>query len=162
MARFNARIKRAKVKWIPTIAAANNSDGSPGNPTRVEITAGVDLTPQLAAATGFEIANSPIDTPDLIDSFTPSIPGEDKPGTPSLTFYEQFGATDAIRTSQAKDTAGFLYVAPHGDVATYPTEIWRVNIASNNRTLTVVENEAAKYVVQYSPTSRPNQAGVAP
>lgn len=139
--------------FVPTVASLNA-------PTVANITAGEDLTPDLAEIAGFEFTNSPIVTPDMATTFSTQIPGEDTAAESSMTFYED-DAVDDIMTTLAKGTDGFIVIFPQGtatgavsagDIA----EVWPVTVASNSRQYTA-ENEAAKFRVMFSVTSEPDQ-----
>jgi hypothetical protein len=140
-----------KFYYVPTIA--NKSA-----PTVVEITAGTDLSPQVAEVAGFEFANSPISSPDFANAFTPQVPGEDTASESSFTFYE-IGGTDAIYTAQAKGATAYVAIFAKGLAGALPAtadkcEIWPITIGSKARQYTA-DNEAAKYRVVYNVTAAP-------
>jgi hypothetical protein len=141
-----------KVRWAPTIASATLV------PTTAEITAGTDLTPQVAEINGFSFANSPIDTPDMSSAFVGKIPGEDSTDNSDITFYED-KTTNPISTAQAKGNNGYVVIFPTGIAGAAPAigdkcDVWPAIIASNARMYTA-DNEAAKYKVTYALTAPP-------
>jgi hypothetical protein len=157
MARFFRR-GITKVKFLPTIAAV--SGGIVGAPTRAEITAGTDVSPDVAELTGFQLSNSPIPTPNLNDAFTPQISGEDTVSDSSITFYDQDNAT-TIRTALAKGTSGYLVIFPYGDIATKRCQIYPVKTTGVNDEFSV-GNDPARFVVGMAVTGVPNLTAVTP
>ena len=151
MARFFRR-GVSKVRFCPAVAGTS--------PTRAEINAGTDLSPSISAIGGFSLENSPITTPDLATNFDSQIDGPDAAGTSSLTFYDDDTAT-AVRTSQAKGTAGYIVLMPYGDVPTKRCEVWPVKSTGVNDQWGV-DATAAQFMVGYAVTGKPNQSGVIP
>lgn len=150
MARF-MRKGITKVFFVPTIAVKSA-------PTVVEITAGTDLTGQVAELNGFTFSNSPIDVPDLSSAFVKKIPGEDSVEDSSIVFYED-KTSNPISTAQAKGAVGFIVIFYAGVAGAAPAtadkcEVWGVIIASNSRRYTA-GNEAAQYEVVYTLTDPP-------
>lgn len=151
MARFFRR-GVSRVRFCPAVAGAS--------PTRAEINAGTDLSPAIAGMSGFSLENSPISTPDLASNFDSQIDGPDAAGASSFTFYDDDTAT-AVRTSQAKGTAGYIVLMPYGDVATKRCEVWPVKSTGVNDQWGL-DATAAQFQVGYAITGKPNQAGVIP
>jgi hypothetical protein len=142
----------SKIKWAPAVAGSS--------PTRPEITAGVDLSPSVAAINGFQFTNAPIATPDLSDNFDSQITGPDTAGDSSLDFYDDDTST-TVRTTLAKGTAGYILLMPYGDVATKRVEVWSVTSLGVNDAWSM-DATAAQFNIQFAITKRPNQAGVLP
>jgi len=152
MARF-MRKGTTKVYFVPTIAA-------PGAPTVIEITAGQNLTPQIAAISGFTFKNSPIDTPDMATTFVSKIPGEDAADDSTITFYEDKTAS-TLETGLAKGLVGYVVFFRKGTAAAAPAvadkcQIWPVIIASNAPMYTV-DNTAAQFEVSFACTAPPSE-----
>lgn len=143
----------SKFRFLPAVA---NLDA----PTAPEFTAGVDLSPQVATVTGFDYANTPIDTPDFATTFTPQIGGEDKAAQSSLGIYDD-DASVTIRTALAKGTAGFMVLEPYGHVSTKRCEVWPSTVISISDVYNT-SNAAATFNVMFSITARPHQAAVLP
>jgi hypothetical protein len=143
-----------KFKFLPAVASLDA-------PTRSEITAGKDLSPEIADIAGWEYSNTPIPTPDLGTTFDTEIGGPDKAPNSSVTLYDEDPDTAGLRAATAKDTAGFMCIMDYGDVATKRCEIWPCTVIaqSNQRK---VSNEALKLMIQFSITSRPHQNAVIP
>lgn len=152
MARFFRRGK-SKIHFLPAVADL-------AAPTRVEITAGDDLSPQVAEINGFELSNSPIPTPNLADQFTPQIDGEDTVADSSLIFYDD-DASSTVRTLLAKGTAGFLLMLPYGDVPTKRGEVWPVKTTGVNDQWSI-GNDPARFAVGFAITEVPEQDAVIP
>ena len=151
MARFFRR-GVSKVKFAPAVAGTS--------PTRIEITAGTDLSPAIAAINGFTLANSPIATPDLATAFDSQINGPDAAGESSLNLYDD-DTTTAMRTAIAKGTAGFILLFPYGDVVGKRCEKWPVTSTGVNDEWSL-DATAAQFQVGFAVTAVPVQNGVTP
>lgn len=139
--------------WVLTIASSTLA------PTVAEAGAGVRLDAELNEVNGFSFANSPIDTPNFKNRFTPQIAGEDVADDSSLGLYRLKGETDTIRAALAKDTNGFVCIYYQGVAGAAPAaaeklDVWPAIVASNSKTYTA-DNEAAKYMVNFSITDVP-------
>lgn len=152
MAKFYRR-GISEIHFLPAVA-------SPAAPTRVEITAGVDLSPGVAAIAGFQLSNAPIAVPNLKDQFTPQIDGEDTIADSSLTFNDDIDVDD-IRTTLAKGTVGFLELMPYGDVVGARVETWPVKVSGFNDTWDLGATPA-QAVAGFVVTGVPEQNGVIP
>lgn len=148
-----------KIWFVPTVASASLI------PTAAEVIAGTHLTVKASPAdesvmgiTGFKFTNSPIDTPDLADSFTGNIPGEDKVDASSLDFYE--GKTsNAIKTALAKGTKGYIVIFFAGIAGATPAagdkaDVWPVTSTGPSRNYSA-GNEAASYSAPFAMTGAP-------
>lgn len=151
MARFFRR-GRSAVKFAPSVAG--------NSPTRAEITAGLDVTGQVADLAGFNLSNSPIETPDLATTFNSQIKGPDATDTSTLTFYDD-DVSSTIRTTMAKDVTGVILLFPYGDISTKRVEKWPVVSTGVNDEWSLDAN-AARFVIGYAVTSVPFQTGVTP
>jgi hypothetical protein len=151
MARFFRRGVSA-VKFAPAVAGTS--------PTRAEITAGTDLSAQVAGISGFALNNAPIATPDLATAFDSQIDGPDTTDNSSLNFYDD-NAAATIRTSQAKGTAGFILLFPYGDAVGKRVEKWPVKSTGVNDQWGL-DATAAQFQVGYAVTAVPVQNGVTP
>lgn len=153
MANFFRRGK-SKVFFLPTVAGYAAGAGSP---TSGEITAGTALSAQVTEMSGFQLTNSPIPTPNLADTFTFQITGEDTVADSTITFLDDDAST-VIRAALAKGTAGFIVLAPYGNIATKRVETWPVRSAGVNDEWTV-GNDPARFVVGFAVTNIPSQNG---
>lgn len=151
-----ARFWRRGVSRIQFLPAVSN----PAAPSSAEITAGEDLTPQIAEIGGFNFTANPITTPDLSTTFDTQIPGPDSTDTSTLTFYDD-DASEVIRTALAKGTRGYLLFQPYGTTATDRAEVWRVESLGVNDEWTT-GNEAARFAVSFAILEPPEQDAANP
>lgn len=129
-------------------------------PARAEITAGTKLT-GITAVSGFQITNSPIDTPDLDSRFTSNVAGEDKAGTSSLTFKDKNNAeSQGIRDALAKDTSLTVVYMPYGDVPGGRCECWPATSTGVNDVIDMTKN--AEFLVGFATPDVPVQNAVIP
>jgi hypothetical protein len=152
MARF---IRRgvSKIYFLPVVAGYTVA--GTGAPTRAEITAGTNLSPEIAEVSGWMLENATVATPDLGTDFDSGIPGIDSAADSSLTFYEQ-ETTNVIETLLPKGTAGFVYIMRKGDVpASLSGDLFPVRVGSRSAQITVGA-DPARFVVNFSITSRPS------
>ena len=94
--------------FIPTIASTSLV------PTRAEITAGDNLTGEIADVSGWNVQSNQIDTPDMGTRFVSQIGGRTTAPSSSLTFYGSDDSVD-VRTVLPRDTTGFMMIADGGD-----------------------------------------------
>jgi hypothetical protein len=111
--------------WLP--ACANIA-----SPTRAEINAGTDLTPELAEAGDWAINSQPIDTPDYAAAFTPQITGNITADNTTLNMYADLASTD-VRTLLPRGTTGFIVKLPSGDVAGRKMDVFPVKVGSQGK-----------------------------
>src|ERR1044072_6848304 len=155
-----ARLMRegtTRVYCVPTIVNLTA-------PTGAESNAGTQLPGHVAEVNVFPFANTPVDTPDMGNSFVSKIPGEDTVDTSSFRFYED-KTSNPIRTVLAKGATGYIVIFPAGPVGASPAigdkaEVWPVTVASNARAYSA-GNEAASYNVVLSNTAPPKDATLA-
>ena len=113
----------SKVLFLTTIAAANLAA------TRPELTAGTDLTDEIADLAGWNVSSGTIDTPDLGSRFTKQIGGRLTVEASSLTVYASRDGVDA-REVLPRDTVGYLVFMDGGDVPTEPMDVFPVKVTS--------------------------------
>lgn len=139
-----------KVYFLPTIVATNLT------PTRPEITAGTDLSGEIADSSGWAVKANMIKTPDLVSRFTSQIPGSIEADDSSLTFYaDQLGVD--VRATLPQDQTGYIVWMDGGDVPTtgkLDTFPVRVSGVSKQRNL---GDEAAKIDVMFAITKAPGE-----
>lgn len=130
-------------------------------PTRAELTDGTAFSEYIASMDGWTVANNEIETPDMEDTYDSTIPGSDKADTSSFTFYEDEVDADLEETF-AKGVVGFVVILRKGDVpANLSMDVFPIRVASQSPQYTA-DNEAAKFVVTCSITSRPVQGAAVP
>ncbi|MFE9461715.1 hypothetical protein [Streptomyces californicus] len=145
----------SKFYFLETIAAGTMI------PTRTELTAGTEFSEFIASMDGWTVANNEIETPDMADTYDSTIPGSDKADSSSFTFYEDEVDAD-IEEMLAKGTTGYVVILRKGDVpANASMDVFPIRVASQSPQYTA-DNEAAKFVVTCSITSRPVQGAPVP
>lgn len=135
------------IKFLPTIADAGLA------PTRAEITAGTDVTGEVADLSGWTVTGSVIETPDLLSEFVSKIPGRTTSQDSSISFYASDDGVDA-RALFPYRTAGYMVFMDGGDVEDNLMDVFPVQVNSNGKTRSVGE-EAAMIVVGFSITREP-------
>lgn len=137
-----------KVYFLPTIADAGLAA------TRTEMTAGTDLSPQVAAISGFNVTSNFLDAPDLGGGFISKVAGRTSSDDSSITFYSSKTTTD-VRTVLQRNTAGYILVLPGGDVPAQKMNVFPVTVGSESD-----ENDieaVAQITVTFAITNQPAQ-----
>ncbi|MFB7222471.1 hypothetical protein [Streptomyces sp. NPDC056227] len=130
-------------------------------PSRTELAAGTEFSEFIAAMDGWTVQNNEIETPNMADTYDSTIPGSDKADTSTFTFYEDEVESD-IEEMLAKGTTGYVVILRKGDVPTNKSmDVFPIRVASQSPQYTA-DNEAAKFVVTCSITSRPLQGAAVP
>lgn len=111
-----------KVYFVASIATVTA-------PTRPELDAGIDLTRQVEAITGFQISAAEIATPDYASLFTSNIPGRTSVANSSLTIYVAKNGVD-VRSTLARGTTGNIVMLDGGDVTGYKMDVFPVTVKS--------------------------------
>lgn len=143
-----------RIYYLPAVAAANRT------PTRPEITAGTELTKEIADISGWSVTSGTIDTPDLGTRFTSQIGGRTSAESSSLTFYaDQLGVD--VRTVLPRGTTGFIMIADGGDVVGKPADVFQVTVTALGK-LRTVGDEAARIQVTFAIISQPAEDIVLP
>lgn len=155
MSRFMRR-EITKVWFVPTLTA-------PTGPSHTEISAGTDLTDDIAEINGFVFSNSPIMTPDLGAKFVNQIPGEDTTEDSGLVFYQDKDNTD-IYDALVKGDDGFIVFFDIGYAGSAPAaadvvDVWPVTISSKSKHYTA-GNEAAQFEVKFAMTKPPSNDAI--
>jgi hypothetical protein len=141
-----------KVYWVPAIADITA-------PQRAELDAGTDLTPEIAAMTGWEVAADRVAVPDLGTRFTGRISGRVNPGDAQITFYASQDTAD-VRDVLARGDKGFIYIADGGDVPTQKARVFAVEVSAVTPTVDVAGTEAARIMVDFSITAAAEQVEI--
>lgn len=137
-----------KIYWVPVIAAANRV------PTRAELTAGTDLSPQIADGSGWATSSKQIPTPNIDTRYTPTISGVIESEDSSLTYYMDREGVDA-RQLMPRDEEGFIVVLDGGDVAANKADVYPVQVTSVSKKRSFSGNEADVLVISYAITDEP-------
>lgn len=146
--RFSARGK-TKCYWVANIAV-------PSAPTRAELDAGTDLSPQLADRSGWSVESDMIETPDLASRYTSTIPGPIKAEDSSLTMYASLNGVDA-RALMPRDTTGYIVWMDGGDVAANKCDVFPVTVTSVSKQRSVDGEDADTLVFSYAITEEPSE-----
>lgn len=109
--------------WLPSIAATNLT------PLRAEITAGTDVTGEVADFSGWTLQASSVAVPDQGSRFTGSVPGRTSVADSTITFYADKEGDD-VRDEFTLDESGYLVIADGGDVTGYKAEVFPCRVMS--------------------------------
>ena len=99
------------------------------SPTRAELNAGTDLTPEIHTVGDWAITSAAVPTPDLSTLFDATIPGKIQMGTTTITMYADSTSTDA-RTLLPRGTTGYIVKFPEGDVTGRKMDVFPVKVGS--------------------------------
>jgi hypothetical protein len=146
--RFTAR-GSTKVYWVPAIA-------SRAAPTRIELDAGTDLSPQIADASGWSVSSEQIQTPDLATRYTSTIPGSISAEDSSLTLYASKNGVDA-RALMPRDAVGNIVVLHGGDLAGNKMDVYPVIVSSVSKQMQVGGGDADTIVTSFAITAEPSE-----
>lgn len=135
------------VAFVPTIADVQV-------PTRAELDAGVDLTDEVTAASGWNVSSANVPYTPLGSVFTPSIPGRTSVEDSSLTLPQDITGTD-VREILPRLTTGFIVIMYGGDVVDSPMDVWPVRVSSLGKTLSTEGTEIASIVVSFAVPAEP-------
>lgn len=137
-----------KVYILPSVAAANLT------PTRAEMNAGLDVSPQVNDWAGWTLARADIATPDLESVFESSIPGKMTSEQSSLTLYLSQDGND-IRDHLEIDDERFVMFCDGGDTAAGLADVYPVKVKSMPKQRSVNGEAADKILVQFSIIRQP-------
>jgi hypothetical protein len=99
------------------------------SPTRSELNAGTDLTPEIATTGDWGITSAAIDTPDLATLFTSQIPGKITVSNATINMYADSTSAD-VRTLLPRGTTGFVVKFPEGDITGHKMDVFPVKVGS--------------------------------
>ena len=153
MSRF-FRPGTSKVHWLTTIASLPT-------PTRAEITAGTNLTPWVAALTGFDVDQQLIEIPDVTTNTVIQRTGSNRIVPSAFVLYDDL-ETAGLRVTLAAGTTGYVVLMPYGDTATRRAEVWRVRTMLPTSGGWSTESKAATYTVPVAVLSFPTLGAVVP
>src|SRR6266702_4451475 len=134
-----------KYNWLP--ACANYL-----SPTRAEINAGTDLSPEIAATGNWGIISGSIDTPDLATTFTSQIGGKVTVDGPTIDMYADSTSTD-VRTLLPRGTNGFILKLPESDVAGRKADCFPVRVLAQAKPTAFTTPSVIQ--LQFAPTKNP-------
>ena len=134
-----------KTYWVVTISNYNA-------PTRGELNAGVDLSAEIQAVSGWSLAGATVDTPDMGQRFTTQVPGRQTAATNDLTVYTSSTGNDA-RAVLVNNTNGYIVQLWEGDVTGQWMDVFPVRIMSQAMD-SAIENAGA-VVISFAVTRVP-------
>lgn len=130
-------------------------------PTRPELDAGVDLTPQIADEQGWNVSSSQIDTPDKDTRYTSTIPGVISAAESSCTMYADKEGGDATLL-MPRDETGFYVILDGGDVAGNKMRIFPVTVSSVSHQASIDGSAADTNMFSFAITSEPAEGVTVP
>ena len=139
--------------YLPAIATLSS-------PTRAEINAGTDLSPQVASYGTWAVQGAAVPTPDLASTFVPSIPGLLSADGTTLSMYADVGSAD-VRTLLPRNTVGFMLVLPSGDVPGRKMNAFAIKVLQSAPSSSIGGNPATIELV-FVPTTAPVENIVIP
>lgn len=144
-----------KIYFLPAVASTLLI------PTRTEMNAGTDLSPEVADWTGWIVSGVQINTPDLSSVFESSIAGRVSAAKSSITFYASTTGID-VTSILPRTTAGFIQWLDAGDVSGHQCEVFPVTVMAvgidrdNKMTL------ADRVMIDFAITRQPAQGVTIP
>jgi len=123
-------------------------------PTRAELNAGVDISAQIVAGgvTGFSLAGSTSDVPDMGTKFTSTIPGRLTSASNSIDSYLDQGSND-IRSLLPRDTNCYVVWLWDGDVPGRLMDVFPVRVLT--QAVDTNTEDPAKVSIEFAITRIP-------
>ncbi len=139
------RLGTTKVLWVPSIASL-------ASPTRSEINAGTDLSPEITATSGWEVTGNTEDTTALGSIFIGKVPSTTTAAESSLTFYADSTSVD-VRGLLLRGSTGNVIWMDEGDVAGHLMDVFptRVTSVPKQRDITSVAQIMANFAILREP-----------
>lgn len=138
--------------FLPSVANLSS-------PSRAEMNAGLNLSPQVADLKGFSVTGNQIDTPDLGTTFDSKIAGTTSAEDSSLDLYADLGSVD-VRIDLPRGTTGVIMWLDSGDVPGRKADLFPVTVTSNSQMRSM--SEAAKRQVGFAITAEPAESVTIP
>lgn len=130
-------------------------------PTRTEINAGTDLTPEIADWAGFSVTSALLPAPDLSTRYESQIAGKITAVASTITFYASSNGID-VRGVLPRDTAGFVVMMDGGDVAGRKMSIYPVTVTSDSMDRSAQAANPDRVVVSFAITNVPAELVTVP
>nr|MDT0660866.1 hypothetical protein [Micromonospora sp. DSM 115978] len=129
---------------VPTIAVL-------GEPTREELdhATAVDLTPEIAAMTGWEISGDRVAVPDLGTRKTGRISGRINPGDAQISFYASQDTADVRTVIQRGDRTNIV-ILDGGDVPGQSMRVFAVEVTAVTPTVGVAGTEGERVIIDFA------------
>lgn len=141
-----------KIYYLPAIANANLT------PSRAEITAGTDLTPEVDDIAGWSYSTTFIETKDAASRTRPKLAGPVSLDDSSITFNGSQDGDD-VRTVLTRGDQGYIMWCDGGDVPTQPAEVFPVEVGSVVAVRSL-DNAAFKVRVDFGVTNVPQEVTI--
>lgn len=147
----------ARIYYLPTIAAATLT------PTRAEMGAGTNLTPEISDLEGWVVDCEYFDTQNMESTFRTTSPGTRSTPNCSLTFYASRTGID-VRSLLSSGTNGFIMFLDAGDFGGNRAEVWPIAVGSTSvlRTGQSSSPTAVKIRMSFGITGTPAQSVTVP
>jgi hypothetical protein len=100
---------------------------NPAAPTRAELNAGVDLSFEMSAMTGFSVQAASQDAPDMGSKFIGQVGGRLSSASNDITMYLDLGSND-VRSLLPRGATGFIVQLWEGDVAGRKMSVFPVSV----------------------------------
>lgn len=110
-------------------------------PTRAEINAGTDLSPQVASYGTWTVNSNPVNTPDLGTTFVSTTNGLTSADGTTLSMYADPSGSD-VRTLLPRNTTGFMLVLSGGDVPGRKMNVFPVKVSQSTPSSSIGGNPA--------------------
>jgi hypothetical protein len=134
-----------KVWWVPTISNKNT-------PTLAEMSAGTDVTGEVASMDGWSVSSDTQDAPDLGSKFVSQVSGAITAPSSSLNCYMSSTSTD-IRSLLARGSAGFIVLPWDGAGSANKCDVFPVQVTAMPKQSSTTD--VAQIQVQFAITSVP-------
>ena len=122
------------------------------SPTRAELNAGTDLSPEISDANGWQVESNFLDVPDLGSTFTAKLAGRTAAADSSLTFYASSNSVD-VRALLPRGTSGFIVWLDESDIAGRKCDVFPVTVGSAPKDRSL--EDPAKIVINFACTRVP-------
>lgn len=144
-----------KVYYLPSIASTSFI------PTRTELNAGTDLSPEMADWSGWMVTGVQIATPDLSSVFESQISGRVSAAKSNITFYASKSGVD-VRALLPRTTTGFIVWMDGGDIPGDKCEVYPITVMANGIDRDNKMTLADRIVIEFAITRQPAQAVAIP
>jgi hypothetical protein len=139
-----------KIYYLPSVASASLI------PTRAEMNAGTDLSPQVADWTGWMVTGVQINTPDLGTVFETSISGRVSAAKSNITFYASVNGID-ITALLPRTTTGYIQWLDGGDISGNQCEVYPITVMAQGIDRDNKMTLADRVVTEFAITKQPGQ-----
>ena len=134
-----------KLYWVVTIANYLV-------PTRAELNAGTDISAEIETMTGWSLAGSTVDVPDMGSRFTSQVPGRLTSAQNDVTCYLSQNSIDA-RSLLPRDANGFMCCFWEGDVPGQKFDVFPARVVTQAVDTTV--DDPGKVTISFAVTRLP-------